>query len=93
MIYKRFMLLPNTSDAHTYACSCVFIFPAEQQDLYHSIMQKDKWITCYLKNYDMYRKQHSVNVKIILLLNMKRAILLYISESVPEEKRGNILMY
>lgn len=58
MIYKRFMLLPNTSDAHTYACSCVFIFPAEQQDLYHSIMQKDKcksqWITyCYLKNYDM----------------------------------------
>lgn len=32
-------------------------------------------------------------VKIILLLNMKRAILLYISESIPEEKRGNTLVY
>lgn len=65
MIYKRFMVLSNTRDAHIHAYYCVSISPEEQQDLHYGIMQKDKWksqqiIFCYLKNYDMYRKQHTV---------------------------------
>lgn len=42
MIYKRFIVLPNTRDAHTYVYCCVFIFPAEQQATHYSIMQWDK---------------------------------------------------
>lgn len=64
MIYKRFLVVFNTRKLHIYAYYCVFISPAEQQDSHYGIMQKDKWesqqIIFYLKNYDIYRKQHTV---------------------------------
>jgi len=65
MICKRFMVLPITRHAHIHTYHCIFIFPAEQQDLHYGIKQKGKWksqqiIFGYLRNYDMYRKQHTV---------------------------------
>lgn len=64
MIYKRFMVLSNTRNADIYAYYCVFISPAEQQDSHYSIMQRINGslnrLFFYLKNYDIYRKQHTV---------------------------------
>lgn len=91
MIYKRFMVLSNMRNVHIYAYYCVFISPAEQQDSHFGIMQKYKWkskqIIFLSKELQYIQEAAYCKVKILLLLNKKRATLLHINELIPEEER------
>lgn len=96
MIYKRFMVLSNTRNVHIYAYYCVFISPSEQQDSHYGIMQKNKWksqqIIFLSKELRYIQEAAYCKVKILLLLNKKRATLQHINEFIPEEERKNTIL-
>lgn len=96
MIYKRFMVLSNTRNVDIYAYYCVFISPRRTAGFTLQYYAKDKWksqqIIFLSKELWYIQEAAYCKVKILLLLNKKRATLLHINELIPEQETKNTVL-